>query len=392
MSLSLNRRQMLASTGTGLAVAAFGTPVFGSNAPQAKVASLDVISKQSPLYGGWPTLARRKNGQLWLVWSGGRETHVCPFGRVESMTSNDDGGTWTWPRVLLDADIDDRDAGVLETAKGSLLVTSFSSLAYEDTLRAAKQKSKSGKPGAWSSEKLERWVSARDRLTAEQRKSRLGVWMLRSTNGGISFSAPFRCQVNSPHGPVQLTDGRVLYAGKELWHGENRIGVCESFDDGQTWRWLAAIPTRPGDDHRKYHELHAVEASDKRLIVHIRNHNKKNSGETLQSESEDGGKTWSMPHSIGVWGLPSHLLRLRDGRLLMSYGHRRRPFGNQARISADHGRTWSEPLTISGDGIGGDLGYTSTVELADGSLLSIWYERMKSSPLAVLRQARWSIA
>ena len=32
-----------------------------------------------------------------------------------------------------------------------------------------------------------------------------------------------------------------------------------------------------------------------------------------------------------------------------------------------------------------------TVELADGSLLSVWYERMKSSPLAVLRQARWSI-
>ena len=391
MSLSLNRRQMLASTGTGLAVATFGTPVFGSNAPQAKVASLDVISKQSHLYCGWPTLVRRKNGQLWLVWSGGRETHVCPFGRVESMTSNNDGGTWTWPRLLLDADIDDRDAGVLETAKGSLLVTTFSSLAYEDTLRAAEQKSKTGKPGTWSSEKLERWVSARDRLTAEQRKAQLGVWMLRSTDGGMSFSAPFRCRVNSPHGPVQLTDGRILYAGKELWHGEGRIGVCESFDDGQTWRWQAAIPTRPGDDHRNYHELHAVETADKRVIVHIRNHNKKNAGETLQSESDDGGKTWSVPHSIGVWGLPSHLLRLWDGRLLMSYGHRRRPFGNQARISADHGRTWSEPLTISGDGIGGDLGYTSTVELADGSLLSVWYERMKSSPLAVLRQARWNI-
>ena len=207
----------------------------------------------------------------------------------------------------------------------------------------------------------------------------------------MSFSAPFRCLVNSPHGPVQLADGRVLYAGKELWHGENRIGVCESFDDGQTWRWLAAIPTRPGDDHRSYHELHAVETADNRLIVHIRNHNKRNAGETLQSESDDGGKTWSMPHSIGVWGLPSHLLRLRDGRLLMSYGHRRRPFGNQARISADHGRTWSEPLTISGDGVGGDLGYPSTVELTDGSLLSVWYERMKPSPLAVLRQARWNI-
>jgi sialidase-1 len=94
----------------------------------------------------------------------------------------------------------------------------------------------------------------------------------------------------------------------------------------------------------------------------------------LQSESKDGGKTWSEPHSIGVWGLPSHLLRLRDGRLVMTYGHRRKPFGNQARISTDNGQTWGEAMILSGDGIGGDLGYPSTVELPDGTLLTVWYE------------------
>ena len=75
-----------------------------------------------------------------------------------------------------------------------------------------------------------------------------------------------------------------------------------------------------------------------RLVLQIRNHNKMNYGETLQSESSDGGKTWSAPHPIGVWGLPSHLLRLRDGRLLMTYGHRRPPWGNQARLSEDGGQ------------------------------------------------------
>jgi hypothetical protein len=304
------------------------------------------------------------------------------------MTSDDDGRTWTWPRVLLDGAIDDRDAGLLETAKGSLLVTTFTSLAYEAILLDA-EKRKPRAPDVWSAEKLNRWQSARDRLTTEQRKQQLGVWMLRSTNGGISWSAPYRCLVNSPHGPIQLSGGRLLYAGKELWHGEHRVGVCESFDDGKTWRWLATIPARPGDDHNNYHELHAVEAGDGRIVVHIRNHNAKNSRETLQTESTDGGKTWTTPHPIGVWGLPSHLLRLKDGRLLMSYGHRRRPYGNQARLSSDQGRTWSEPLTISADGAGGDLGYPSTVELGDGSLLSVWYERMKGSSTAVLRQARW---
>jgi len=88
-----------------------------------------------------------------------------------------------------------------------------------------------------------------------------------------------------------------------------------------------------------------------------------------------------------VWGLPSHLLRLRDGRLLMSYGYRRPPFGNQARVSDNHGRTWSAPMTISDDGASGDLGYPSTVERPDGSLVTLWYERLKNSPRAVLRQA-----
>ena len=87
-----------------------------------------VISHQPDLYHGWPTLARRADGQLLLVCSGGREAHVCPFGRVELMRSDDDGQSWTWPRVLMDGAIDDRDAGVLETDQGTILVTTFTSL------------------------------------------------------------------------------------------------------------------------------------------------------------------------------------------------------------------------------------------------------------------------
>ena len=98
----------------------------------------------------------------------------------------------------------------------------------------------------------------------------------------------------------------------------------------------------------------------------------------------------------------------------MSYGHRREPIGNQARISEDHGRNWSPAMIISGDGTSSDIGYPSTVELDDGSLLTVWYELMESFPAdlphyttrgrdeawfkmtnqlagAVLRQANWKI-
>ena len=340
------------------------------------------ISHLSDRYHGWPTLARQTNGQLLLAYSGGRQAHVCPFGRVEFMTSSDEGQSWSWPQVIHDSPIDDRDAGILETKQGTLLATTFSSLAYEPLLE---------RQSNWPEEKLTAWRAAHQRLNATERNALLGQWVIRSTDGGISWSTAIRCPVNSPHGPIQLADGRLLYAGKELWTGQHRVGVCESRDDGQTWTWLSEIPTRPNDRASDYHELHAVETGDQRILVQIRNHNPTNERETLQCESSDGGHTWTQPRSIGVWGLPSHLLKLRDQRLLMSYGYRRRPYGNQARISENHGRTWSDPITLSADGPSGDLGYPSSVELADGSFLTVWYEKQANHAVASLRQAHWQL-
>ena len=380
---TLSRRQLL----TGVAAAGFGFPfIIRAASPKAKIANTRVISLRPNHYHGWPTLARRKNGELLLVCSGGRESHVCPFGQVELMRSSDGGKTWSFQRVLLDSPIDDRDAGVLETAKGSLLATTFTSNAYDERII------KVGAPKKWSVEKRTRWLAAHNRVPAADRKKELGTWMIRSTDGGVTWSPRYDSLVNSPHGPVNLKDGHILYAGKNLWREKTWIGVCESKDDGQSWKRLAQIPTRKGDDPKNYHELHAVEAAYGDLIAHIRNHNPKNSREPLQTESRDGGKTWSEPHPIGVWGLPSHLLRLKDGRLLMSYGHRRKPFGNQARISADHGKTWSDSLIVSGDGAGGDLGYPSTVQRDDGSLVTVWYEKLAKSSFAVLRQAQWTLS
>jgi sialidase-1 len=348
----------------------------------AKANPPETITHQPEYYHGWPTLAKRSNGELIAVCSGGRESHVCPFGRVELMRSRDGGETWSWPEVILDTPIDDRDAGICETAKGTLLVTTFTSLAYQDVFKKA---------AGWPEERIARWKAADRRGTQAQFDALLGTWMLRSTDGGMTWSNPYRVPLNSPHGPSTLADGRLLYAGKQLWEPGKKVGVCESTDDGKTWKWLADIPARPGDTVEQYHELHQVQAKDGSLIVHIRNHSKQNERETLQTESHDGGKTWSTPHAIGVWGLPSHLLRLKNGALVMSYGYRRAPFGNQARISHDNGRTWSNPIVISDDGAGYDIGYPSTVEVADGNLLTLWYELPKASTKAVLRTANWSM-
>ena len=365
------------------------------SAQTAQVLETKTITPAEEPYAGWSTVARRANGELWVTWSGGRDGHVCPMGQVRAMTSRDDGATWTYPRVLLDSPTDDRDSGVLETAKGTLLVTTFTSLAYEDHLaKSVMYMPVAGKSSAMRPmppEVVARWQATQKRLTADERQAELGEWALRSTDGGLNFSARIATIVNSPHGPLQLKDGRILYIGKELWTKNQRIGAVESKDDGLSWNWLSEIPGRPGDDvERDYHELHAVESDDGRIVAQIRHQGKVDKNWTLQTESTDGGKTWTIPRAI-TFGIPSQLLKLRDGRLLMTYGHRRLPFGNQARLSADHGRTWSEPMIVSGDGTVGDLGYPSTVELADGTLLTVWYENMKGLDRAVLRQAKWQL-
>jgi hypothetical protein len=381
LSAPLSRRRFAGLSLTASAASLLPASLARAATPGAELLETEVISPQASYYHGWPTLTRTKKGELVLAWSGRREAHVCPFGTVEMMTSRDDGSSWTFPRTVYDGPIDDRDAGVLETARGTLIITTFTSLAYAPMMATGGSKAKD--PA---------WLAAHARITDEgTREGELGCWCFRSADRGLSFSGRIDTIVNSPHGPCQLADGRLLYAGKELWSDQKRIGVSVSANDGETWEWLAEIPTREGDQVREYHELHAVQCASGKIVAQIRNHNAANQGETLQSESTDGGENWTVPHPIGVWGLPSHLLRLRDGRLLMSYGHRRKPFGNQVRISADEGESWSEPIEISGDGIGGDLGYPSTVELEDGGFVSVWYERLAGSPMAQLRQAKWRI-
>src|SRR6218665_1862975 len=104
----VSRRRWIGTAAGGLAAWALGRPSI-ARAAEARILETRIISWKAPLYHGWPTLARRKNGELLLTFSGGRETHVCPFGRVELMRSQDNGVTWRWPQVLYDGPIDNTD-------------------------------------------------------------------------------------------------------------------------------------------------------------------------------------------------------------------------------------------------------------------------------------------
>lgn len=148
--MNLSRRKLIVLGITSIATASLhdAKRSFAFRSPPSDAIHLidtKIVSWKPPLYHGWPTLCRRRDGELLLAFSGGREKHVCPFGRLEWMRSKDQGETWGWPQVLNDGPIDDRDAGVVETAQGSILVTTFTSLAYEPILDRA-IKAKPGEP------------------------------------------------------------------------------------------------------------------------------------------------------------------------------------------------------------------------------------------------------
>jgi hypothetical protein len=225
--------------------------------------------------------------------------------------------------------------------------------------------------------------------------------MIRSTDHGATWSEPYDSVVSSAHGPCELRNGRLLHVGAErvdphrTTAGDVRgttLLAVESTDDGRSWQRLGAVPVRPGDGDHLYLESHATEAGVDCVVAQIRSHGAtEEDRELLQTESRDGGRTWATPRPAGFFGFPTHLLRLRDGRLLTTYGHRRPPFGVQARLSTNHGERWSEALVLSDDAVGMDFGYPSTVELEDASLLSVWYDKERAGEAAFLRLARWRI-
>ncbi|MGB8166508.1 MAG: twin-arginine translocation signal domain-containing protein, partial [Chthoniobacteraceae bacterium] len=118
--MSHSRRTFLRQAGVAAVAATVGLRARGQSAPAITIEDTRVISLDPQYYHGWPTVALRKNGDLIVSWSGGRDGHICRFGRVDAMVSHDQGATWQWPQTLLDSPMDDRDSGVLETAKGTL--------------------------------------------------------------------------------------------------------------------------------------------------------------------------------------------------------------------------------------------------------------------------------
>ena len=153
---------------------------------------------------------------------------------------------------------------------------------------------------------------------------------------------------------------------------EGRPFCARTTDGGKTWTFVGWI----GPEPTGYSIMPStVRLADGGLLSAIRSRN----GDRSWIDaffSADQGVNWelrSTPAPDTGEGNPAAMLRLQDGRLCITYGVRKAPFGMRARLSKDDGRTWGPEITLRDDGGGRDLGYPRAIQRPDGKVVTAYY-------------------
>lgn len=176
---------------------------------------------------------------------------------------------------------------------------------------------------------------------------------------GLSWHVPF--------GDIQAAANGDLVAGTYAFTRPKtgNIYAARSRDGGRTWTHLAPIVQ---DRHVEAALLHV---GGGRWLAASRRFEHR---DLEIFSSDDDAMTWKRIVTLDVKPVSSaHLLKLSDGRILLTYGNR--GAGNRgidAHTSADRGRTWSPPqrlIALESE----DLGYPDAVELPGGRLLVSYY-------------------
>jgi len=357
--------------------------------PAVTTASDRVIVADRFLYSSHPHCVRLAGSELLVVFNQSvrreRVQHPPsdPLVRNYTVRSLDLGQTWLAPRVVPNYDWSGVECASLTSAGADGLLLSqwrFRWLPLDEGAGAAIPAGAavaagfSGYAGMSGTGSMP-WARAND-----------GMYVHRSADGGRTWSDTVRVDVEPYSGgygirsAVRLGNGELLMPLSDVPRYAAVFGVG-SADGGKSWQPPTPIARAPG---RLFEEPAAAALDDGTVLVMMR---ESTTDRLYQCRSEDGGASWSEPADTGIVGCPPHLLQLSDGRLLCTYGFRYFPFEIRCVLSDDRGVTWSQPVTIR-TGLGVlDIGYPSTVELAPGRLLTVYYGPLFDGTTGILSTA-----
>ena len=290
---------------------------------------------------------RTAKGRIWGCWTG---TGDRRDGYFLLATSEDDGATWSKPRLAVGARTD-----------------------------AAQQISGALVGNLWTDPKGRLWLFFDQQLGDPQK--RITNWYMRCDDPDAAepaWSEPVMfsegCTLNKP---TVLKNGDWLLPVSD-WHRKT-ARVFESTDEGASWRERGSLqfPDWAFDEHM------TVELTDGRLWMLART-----KGQPHESFSADGGKTWSAPRQAATVQNVSarfFLRRLKSGRILLVKNgapaeRLRQRTHLSAWLSEDEGQTWKGGLLLDERNA---VSYPDGFEAPDG-LIHILYDWNRHADAEIL--------
>ncbi|MHB9134015.1 MAG: sialidase family protein [Armatimonadota bacterium] len=311
------------------------------------------------LQGFFPVLTRTGDNTLAVIFRTGA-THIGISGTLAVSTSTDGGKCWSDPVEITPRWEDSRNPAFGVNAHGELIAAFWKASLHnytEDPAGTGRHYDSNADP--------ERYLTVP------------ATFICRSADNGKTWSTPTPYTsrylgLASPYGRIISTsDGTLLMpvygTPREPMEGTRDISILlRSTDGGQKWGDESLVAVG-------HNETSFAILPSGRMIAAARSE----SGHIAVLFSDDAGYTWSNPQQVTRDGEhPADLTVLQSGRLQLTFGRRIRPMGCGVLFSDDGGQTWDydHEVLLAGDGVQNvDLGYPSTVQLADGQLITVLY-------------------
>ncbi len=301
--------------------------------------------------GYFPVVTTTGKEDIVIVYRAGAG-HMGISGRLEAISSRDEGATWSEPAIVACSELDDRNPSVGVTDDGAIVV------AYH----------RNGN-----------YVGDREYDTGLRN---FHTYLTRSEDGGRTWQKPYKLDLErfygfSPYGQMlTLKDGSLLMPiyGSRSWRsgGSEPVSSCllRSDDDGMSWRKYSVVAE--DEDEAAFLIL-----PDGRMLAALRS---EKDSHLSGSFSNDMGRNWQpLKDLTGPSQHPACLTLLHNGYVLLSYGYRAPPYGARGLISEDYGRTWlrDREIIFGDDAPNWDCGYPSTIRLNSGKLVTAYYSTAK---------------
>ena len=163
---------------------------------------------------------------------------------------------------------------------------------------------------------------------------------------------------------------------------QTRSYLVRSSDEGMTWTYYSTIAVPPMEQEGFGEPVivqlkHGRRAG--RLICQMRTGRE---CPIYQAESDDEGKTWTKPRPLrwtysrfgrqrDLIGVDPDLIEMRDGTLVMSYGHKPdyQDHGNFLAFSLNQGETWTSETRLNSSIT---MAYTGVREVSPGVLFVVY--------------------